>query len=373
MIMEIRKRNLGIDVLRILSMQMIVAIHILGMGGILDSVKYLDSQYIVAWVLRISVFCSVDIFILISGYVGFSSSSKPSRIISLWLQILFYSILLTCIFSVLYHNELNYASVLNIFFPITRNQYWFMTSYFGMSLFLPLLKTIMNNTSENLLKICVSLMMICMVCLPIILNNNDDPYKLNNGYSVLWFLLCYLIGACIAKYKWMKLKHRGLYILIFFITVGLNLASKIIILRIKLQSSSNMVIDDNIFIWFNSPSMLIQAICLLQFFSDKKVKSKMANGLEKIAPLTLGVYLFHCHPMVAKYAIIGRFSWIANENPILIVLLVIVISIFIFIIGIGIDKLRMLLFTLLNINNKLILIDILFDRYIGQDKNYKAT
>lgn len=305
--------------------------------------------------------------------MGYTSSSRPSRIILLWLQILFYSISFTCIISLIYHNEMNLSSILDALFSITRGQYWFMTSYFGMVLFLPLIKIVMNNASENLLKLCISLIMVCIVCLPIILNNNDDPYKINQGYSVIWFVLCYLIGACIAKYKWMKLTHRWFYILIFFITVGLNLASKIILSRIKLQSSPNMVIDDNILIWFNSPSMLIEAICLLQFFSDKKVKSNIADVVEKIAPLTLGVYLFHCHPMVAKYTIIGRFSWIANENPILIVIWVIVISTFIFIIGIGIDKLRMLLFTFLNVNDKLIRIDILFNRYINQDENYKAT
>ena len=42
------KRNYGIDLLRIVSMVMIVILHILGQGGVLDAADNLSPQYI-AW------------------------------------------------------------------------------------------------------------------------------------------------------------------------------------------------------------------------------------------------------------------------------------------------------------------------------------
>lgn len=64
------KRNYGIDLLRIVSMFMVVFLHILGGGGVLELDSLSGASYWTAWTLKTASYCAVDIFAIISGYVG---------------------------------------------------------------------------------------------------------------------------------------------------------------------------------------------------------------------------------------------------------------------------------------------------------------
>ena len=64
------ERNYGIDLLRIICMVMIVIHHVLLHGGILREVEWFCPQYKEAWFLEAGVFCAVNAYGIISGYVG---------------------------------------------------------------------------------------------------------------------------------------------------------------------------------------------------------------------------------------------------------------------------------------------------------------
>ena len=87
------KRNPGIDFLRLLAMYLVVVYHLLFHGGILDAGQNSGA----AQLLRVLTLCAVDGFALISGYVGLREE-KPrfpvNRMARLWLQTLFYSLLM---------------------------------------------------------------------------------------------------------------------------------------------------------------------------------------------------------------------------------------------------------------------------------------
>ena len=63
------KRNYGLDALRMLAMFMIVILHILNQGGILNASGRFTSQYEEGWLLQIASICAVDVYALSSGYV----------------------------------------------------------------------------------------------------------------------------------------------------------------------------------------------------------------------------------------------------------------------------------------------------------------
>ena len=71
-----RERNYGIDLLRIVSMLMVVVLHVLGQGGVLKTSTPLSIGYSVAWILEIAAYCAVNCYALISGYVGVNSKFK---------------------------------------------------------------------------------------------------------------------------------------------------------------------------------------------------------------------------------------------------------------------------------------------------------
>ena len=116
------ERNYGIDLLRIICMFFILVLHCVGIGGIIDNVIENSIQYKVVWFMTIFAYCAIDIFALISGYVSYSSKEKKinySNYIILWLQVIFYGILVTGIFNIFYENIISKVDYLIVLFPVT--------------------------------------------------------------------------------------------------------------------------------------------------------------------------------------------------------------------------------------------------------------
>lgn len=128
--MEYNSRNYGIDLLRILSMYMVVILHVLGQGGILRETIILSSNYKVVWLLEIVSYCAVNCYALISGYVGINAEYNYSNIIALWLRVIFYTVIITACFALVVPNSVGINEICNAIFPVMRKQYWYFTAYF---------------------------------------------------------------------------------------------------------------------------------------------------------------------------------------------------------------------------------------------------
>ena len=100
--MLVREKNYGIDALRILSMFMVVGLHIFNAGGVLDATERFSSRYEVGWLFQNAMFCAVDVFALISGYVWACAKYKYRNIIELWLQVVFYTVSITALFCIFF-------------------------------------------------------------------------------------------------------------------------------------------------------------------------------------------------------------------------------------------------------------------------------
>ena len=117
------KRNFGIDALRIMSMFMIVVWHVIGQGGVLANTTQFSLNYEIVRLLKILVFCSVNCYALISGYVGINAKYKYTNLILIWLRTLFYAILITLLFAVFVPDKVDSRMWLNGIFPVMRKEY----------------------------------------------------------------------------------------------------------------------------------------------------------------------------------------------------------------------------------------------------------
>ena len=81
-----KTRYIGIECCRIIAMLMICNLHVLGIGGVLDKVgNQKDIYYFLANILEAFSYPAVNIFILISGYVGLYSQfsyKKMSKLVT---------------------------------------------------------------------------------------------------------------------------------------------------------------------------------------------------------------------------------------------------------------------------------------------------
>ena len=136
-----KEKNDGIEWLRILSMMMIVTLHVLGQGGILSAAARTSAgHYRIGWLYETAAFGAVDCFALISGYVGVNSSFRPSRLLKLWLQTVFYTLGLTALCACLRPDWLTKGIWLKAALPFTMGAYWYVTAYAGLLLLAPLLR-----------------------------------------------------------------------------------------------------------------------------------------------------------------------------------------------------------------------------------------
>ena len=126
-----KNRNYGLDLLRMLSMFLIVNLHVLGQGGAMVRVTGREAVYYSCWFVETCAYCAVDCYGLISGYVGVDSKHRPARILELWLQVFFYSAGITLLFRIFSPELLTEGSLWNAIFPVGWKTYWYFSAYVG--------------------------------------------------------------------------------------------------------------------------------------------------------------------------------------------------------------------------------------------------
>lgn len=91
-----KKWDSGPDLIRLLAMFFVVIQHVLGAGGVLRGSHGL--HFSLFWLMEITVFCSVNLFAMLSGYLMvYSRWDLIRRMAALYLQVLFYSLLFFCL------------------------------------------------------------------------------------------------------------------------------------------------------------------------------------------------------------------------------------------------------------------------------------
>ena len=70
---KVKERNYGIDLLRIISMFMVVVLHVVGHGGVLNATIGLTLKGEIAWAIEIASYCAVNCYALITGFVAYKS------------------------------------------------------------------------------------------------------------------------------------------------------------------------------------------------------------------------------------------------------------------------------------------------------------
>ena len=351
--LEIKERNYGIDLLRIVTMFMIVNLHVFWYGGILrsENLYFLSAKYNIVWILEIICYVAVNCYALISGFVGIESKFKYSNIVLLWLRVVFYSIsiyLVGCIFGIV---DFNFNTLITFCFPAINSKYWYFTAYFCLFFFMPILNSALKNMDYKVLKNTIFMIIIVISVLPFIYAG--DIFLTRNGSSFVWLMILYLIGGFIKKYNLHnKISNRSMMILVIFCII-LELGSACLTGYLDLKGFKDFKYT---LISYTSPTMLLSGIALLIIFSKLKVKS-WRKIIAFLSPLCFSVYLIHEHEVISKRFIAGRSATFLNYPTFKMLLYIIITDIAIFVGCIFIDYFREKLFKKLELKKRLSFID----------------
>lgn len=323
-----------------------------GHGGVLNNLVEFSPNSCIVWILEIACFGAVNIYALITGYVYINGKHKYSKFLNLWLSVFFYSFFITLIYKFVTPNNIDIITLIKSAFPVITYQYWYFTSYFCLFAFIPFINILIKNLSKNQHKYLIFSIIICFCILNLASSILGlDIFGLGKGYSFLWLMSLYIIGAYLKLYeddlkKYRKDKFLYVYILAICCTFLLRLISK----YMKFKLLGILSNDSGVFVSYISPFTLLSAIGFVLFFSRLEFKNNAKKIILKISKLSFGVYLIHEQSLIKSTFIANQFASLALFNPIIIVSNIIVKSFIIFACCLIIEWIRQKLFEILRTN-----------------------
>ena len=341
------ERNHGIELLRIFAMLLAAVLHILKKGGVITASEGNLAAYSTVWLLEAAAYCAVNCYALISGYVGYSDRPKPLRLarcIELWLQVVFYSVIITTVYCIAGVGSVGVSDFADAFLPVTSKQYWYFTAYIGMFFFIPLLNALVRRLNRRaLVSLCIMLIAVFSLYDTFASFWKKDPLALVGGHSPLWLGVLYIFGAAMKKLRVPESMSSKKALLIYASAAVFTALFKITGDRLL------RFVPGSLFVRDTSPTVLLCAAALLVAFASFKPGRKLTEFAVLFAPAAFGVYLLHVSPLVFEHVIGNRFAFIGRLPFPLIPFAVLASAGVILAVGLAADKVRILLFKALGV------------------------
>lgn len=295
------KRNYSIDLLKCISMLMVVVLHLNQYGLKNVAVDSLNAIGIIKSFLHSFSIVGVNLFVLISGYYLSSKSIELNRegvfrqykrLIPLWVQVVMYSIGIYLLLCVIPQSGVQFSikQLVKQALPLLTNQYWFFTVYFLLILVTPFINKLICGLEYKEYRIMMIVLLITFSVVPTI-NIFGDTFGTEYGYSLLWFIVLYCVGGYIKRFEIKNCKY-GLYYLgfvVFFFCCHLlsNIAPKVF------SGLENLFSN-----YYTSLFVFGASVSLFLFFlKSKKEYRKTGKVIALISTLSFAVYLIHEHPL----------------------------------------------------------------------------
>ena len=341
------ERNHGIELLRIFAMLLAAVLHILKKGGVITASEGNLAAYSTVWLLEAAAYCAVNCYALISGYVGYSDRPKPLRLarcIELWLQVVFYSVIITTVYCIAGVGSVGVSDFADAFLPVTSKQYWYFTAYIGMFFFIPLLNALVRRLNRRaLVSLCIMLIAVFSLYDTFASFWKKDPLALVGGHSPLWLGVLYIFGAAMKKLRVPESMSSKKALLIYASAAVFTALFKITGDRLL------RFVPGSLFVRDPSPTVLLFAAALSVAFARFKPGRKLTEFAVLFAPAAFGVYLLHVSPLVFEHVIGNRFAFIGRLPFPLIPFAVLASAGVILAVGLAADKVRILLFKALGV------------------------
>lgn len=287
-----KNRQQGLDRLRICAAWFVVGIHLFALLGDLGSAG--GASLLVNAFFYALVFCAVNCFGLLSGWLGWREGRNDLRLsalMQLWLQFVFYRV-----FFLLLPALAGIAAPVgaaDIFLPVTRRVNWYMTAYFEMMLLAPGLNLIVSRVSRgaNAL-LCLALFALSAVSTALRAVMDCDPFLLGEGYNWMWLAALYFLGASLKKHGWLSALGTGrlrlCVLAMLLLTAGWRWGMRRFFSPAAFPGST-----EKLFYSYTSPTILLASVGLLLLHARMEPCKRGGGLIEKASSAALGVFLLH--------------------------------------------------------------------------------
>ena len=360
-------RNMGVELFRVVAMLMVLYLHMTGQGGVLKASEYLSTNYKIALFLQVMTYGSVNCYALISGFANAKTEFKFRRFVYLWLETAF---LITAV-NLVTHFLVPTVTVskegwLAGFFPLMCDgELWYFRAYFLLFALLPIL-----NKGLLALKKWQHITMIVMLQMPTLfrLIVGKDHFVFGGGYSALWLVCMYVIGAYFRIHGAPRWAKPYVTLPAFFLFAGLAYIRKLIpemqVAAGTLAHTSEWYTERNMLLSYLSPCMVVMSVMLLLFFMRLKIRNPVScRVISALGKATWGVFVIHvCQTFWSDTRFWEGFRVIASYPAWRMILTFLGVGLGLYIVLSAVSILRGFLFDLLRIHKG---INWLSDRLVG--------
>ena len=355
------KKNQGIELLRIISMIYVMILHCMGKGGVLANATDRNVLYYSAWFLQVLAYPAVDIFAIISGYVSYKDQAADDtykkqyiKWVYMWAQVVFFGLISTIIYGLVNPERVEKRDLLVAFLPVNKNIHWYFTAFTGVVILKPILdEGIKRIKSAKAFLIVGFIFFVAFDCLSNIFNMND-------GYSLIWICILYITGGLIKKEKIEKRISKWLMaVLIAFLYLCTWLWKVLygILFTIPLSVDSNFFINK-----YNSPTIVLISVFYVMLFARLNIPNCFHKEISFFSKNSFSAYILNTNRFFYGYILADLFVKPISIMHSYVVILIVIFSILFFIFSVLIDKLRVILFKILQINK---LIDYCMKKVLG--------
>ena len=315
-------RNSSIELLRILSILMIIVLHSIGFNHCCSTIT---SSF-----LGTIGNCGVTIFILISGYYGITR--RPEKLFKLR-NIASLYILCALLFEFIMGGNVTPSNIFSGFFPVISGKYWFLSSYIILMVFATYINKLIDSLKTSQLGILAITLILIFYVVPTFLKYSMTS---DGGKGITYMIIIYIIGRYYSRVNFWQSIRRIYYAIAFTLLIVC------IIFLNRLQTMTGLVEYFNArhFIYsFDADSslfILLASSCVLFIFLKTNFCNRIIN---KISLSVFAVYImeWYARPFLLSYIDITNMN--IHIQPFAIIAFAIVV----FVACAGIDQLRMLL------------------------------
>lgn len=283
---EERQHLYGLDVLRILAMYFVCVLHVGGGFGALKNAPDIVTQCGTASCLALAN-VAVNIFMMITGYIGISHCWRWRGYVKVWGEVAFYSLAGILFCWCFLEQCYSLSSLRELLFPIPlANGYWYFTAYTGAFFLFPYANRLLQNLTRREYGKLVLIFLISVGFFGI-WNNS-----VGSGYNAVWLLMMYCTGGYIRLHlpripQWIAL---GMYLL--FSAISATFFAAGIYLKKVYGWEWGMPAFG-----YTSPWVIMASLGCFVFCVQLKIQNSILCRLLRFAaPLTFAVYLIHEHP-----------------------------------------------------------------------------
>lgn len=321
-------RNSSFELMRLMLMFFIMWHHF---------IYALDSSMVTAGIKTLDTFfhTAVLCFVLLSGYYGIRF--KVSRFLELLVQVIFYSVLMSCI-SIIFWGNGNWKDIIKSFIPFTNGYYWFIAVYLQLYLLSPFVNIILQKIDNRQIIALLSTLAFLIFYVGLLRGGNVG---VDGGKNIINFVFIYCIGSAMHRIEpHIRLNMKRIRIMAFLM---INFILVLFFLFYALNSSLHkelMMLTYS----YQSPGLLLLSVCIFLVFATNSFHNSVLN---QIAKSSLAIYLLHEHPLMKNVLYRDYFSNYYNSQ-IGLLYKMLFFSLVIGTIAIVIDRIRLSLFSLIS-------------------------